>query len=312
MPLPRVSVVIPCFNAQRYIGATLRSVLAQEGVSLEVVVVDDGSSDGSAQQVAQDFPQVKLLRVPNGGVARARNRGIEAATGDWIAFVDADDIWLPGKLQAQLDEQAAWADCRMSYTAWKVWFSDSPEPEADVLQELARTAGELKRWEGASGWIYPELLLDCEVWTSTVLVRRDVLQEIGGFNPDLRIGEDYDLWLRASRVTRIQRIARPYALYRQHPGNITRGAQTANYKGQVVQSALDRWGFAGPDGRAMDARAVQRMLAKTWSDFAAAQLMAGQRAAARTSIYEALRRQFNHLPGWKLLIRSLLPLTRRP
>jgi glycosyltransferase involved in cell wall biosynthesis len=79
MSLPTVSVVIPCYNAERYIGATLRSVLDQAGAALEVIVVDDGSTDGSADLVARQFPQIKLLRVENGGVARARNFGIEAA-----------------------------------------------------------------------------------------------------------------------------------------------------------------------------------------------------------------------------------------
>ncbi|MFX8024319.1 hypothetical protein ABTK62_20960, partial [Acinetobacter baumannii] len=82
---------------------------------------------------------------------------------------------------------------------------------------LAAQAGDTARWAGATGWLYPELLLDCVVWTSTVLMQRSLLDEIGDFDSELRIGEDYDLWLRASRVTRIERVAQPLALYRQHP-----------------------------------------------------------------------------------------------
>lgn len=304
---PRVSVVIPCYNAENYVAATLRSVLAQQACELEVIVVDDGSSDGSAARVEREFPQVRLLRLTNGGVATARNAGIASAHGDWIAFCDADDIWLPGKLAAQFQAMAATPDdCRMSYTAWHVWPSVAPEPEAALLERLLAepTGG---AWAGATGWLYPELLLDCEVWTSTVLMHRSVLDEVGRFDPSLRIGEDYDLWLRASRVTRIERVARPLALYRKHVASITRGVQTANYRGQVVQHALDRWGYAGPDGRTADEATVSRMLAKTWSDYAAAQLAAGQTRAARRSLREALRRHPAHAPGWKLLLRSLLP-----
>ena len=303
----RVSVVIPCYNAERYVAATLESVLAQAGAELEVIVVDDGSKDGSAALVERDFPQVRVIRRANAGVAAARNAGIEAARGDWVAFCDADDIWLPGKLAAQFAAMDAAPGCRMSYTAWHVWPSAEPRPDAALLAELERAAGDTARWSGATGWLYPELLLDCVVWTSTVLMQRSLLAETGGFPTDLRIGEDYDLWLRASRITRIERVARPLALYRQHPQSITRSAPSANYKGRVIQSALDRWGFAGPDGRRADEAVVRHMLAKTWSDFAAAQIHSGQRAAGRASARQALKLELAHVPAWKLLVRSWLP-----
>jgi len=240
-------------------------------------------------------------------VAAARNAGIEAATCDWVAFCDADDIWLRGKLAAQFEAMAAAPGCRMSYTAWHVWVSAEPEPDAALLQRLASEAEDTRRWAGATGWLYPELLLDCVVWTSTVLMQRSLLDEIGRFDTGLRIGEDYDLWLRASRMTRIERVARPLALYRQHPASITRSTPRDNYRGRVLQRALDTWGLAGPDGRLADAAAVRAELAGSWSQFAYTQLQAGQRAAARHSVREALRVQPGHWPGWKLLLRSWLP-----
>jgi hypothetical protein len=215
-------------------------------------------------------------------------------------------------LQQQLEVMRATPDCRMSYAAWQVWPSESPEPQPGELKALAARANDRAQWSGPSGWIYPELLLDCYVWTSTVLADRHLFREIGVFDPQLRVGEDYDLWLRASRVTRIERIARPYALYRQHPHNITRRVPAANYKAEVVQRALGRWGLTGPDGRAMDRKRVHGMLAKTWSDFAAAQLGAGARSAARGSAMRALRLEPKHLAAWKLLIKSCLPIRSEP
>lgn len=299
-----LSVVIPCYNAERYIGATIDSVLAQGHADLEIIVVDDGSKDGSVALVRDRFPMVRLVEQANQGVAAARNNGIACAGGHWIAFVDADDLWLPGKLEVQFAAMAAAPACRMSYTAWQVWDCAEPTPSAAFLARLEATARDEDRWAGASGWIYPKLLLDCVVWTSTVLVERALLAETGVFDPGLRIGEDYDLWLRASRLTPILRVARPLALYRMHTGSITRSAPTDNYRATVVNRALAQWGLDSPDGARGDPAAIRQMLAKSWSDLAGAHLSAGNLRTARRSVWQALRAHAAHLPAWKVLIKS--------
>jgi glycosyltransferase involved in cell wall biosynthesis len=302
---PRISVVIPCYNAERYVGAAVRSVMAQGVPDVEVVVVDDGSTDGSVGVVRSQFPAVKLVTQANAGVAAARNKGVASAAAPWIAFLDADDLWLPGKLHAQLDALGKAQDARMCYSAWHVWNSSDMDPAPALLQQLSEWRHDKPRWTGASGWIYPELLMDCVVWTSTVLMHRDLFLAAGGFQVDLRVGEDYDLWLRLSRVTPIVRICEPAALYRMHPTGLTRSRPTANYKGQVVSRAIERWGYAGPDGRLADKAAVHRGLARSWSDYAGAQLMAGQYAAARASAWTALGFSPAHLLGWKVLAKAL-------
>ncbi|WP_182915631.1 glycosyltransferase family 2 protein [Massilia cavernae] len=304
MNTPLVSVIIPCYNAERYIGATIASVLAQGQAGMEIIVVDDGSSDGSVALVRREFPQVRVEQQVNAGVAAARNRGLGMARGEWVAFVDADDIWLPGKLAAQFAQMDAVPGCRMSYTAWQVWPSAAPLPTSEQLEQLAAIAGDSARWGGASGWIYPDLLLDCVVWTSTVLARRSLFEEIGGFDPTLRIGEDYDLWLRASRVTPIHRVAHPYALYRIHPASITKSMPTDNYRAKVIGRALASWGMRSPDGREADKASVRRLLSKSWSDYAGAHLQGGSLAQARRGGWAALRTDPGHAPGWKVLIKS--------
>lgn len=305
-----ISVVIPCYNSARYISATLRSVLEQQDVTLEVVVVDDGSSDGSADLVARQFPDVVLLRQPNQGVAAARNSGIARATHEWVAFIDADDIWLPGKLAAQWALLQSNPDARIVYTAWQVWHSTDPEPPNGLLSELAATAGDAARWAGPSGWIYPDLLLDCCVWTSTVLASTALLRDLGGFDTALRIGEDYDLWLRASRVTPILRLPRPGALYRLHPENITKGAPPRNHKDEVVGRALQRWGYHSPDGRSARRREVNRGLARSWSDFGGAHLIDGDLPTAYKAAMTALRLDPTQLLGWKVLAKTALGTLR--
>ena len=306
MPLPpAVSVVVPCYNAAAFLPSTLRSVQAQQGFDLQIIVVDDGSSDGSPDLVARDFPDVTLVRQANAGVAAARNTGLAHARHDWVAFIDADDLWLPGKLQAQWDLLASHPEAGMAYTAWKVWTSDAPVPDPPWLDRLLATDGDAQRWQGASGWIYPELLVDCVVWTSSVLVRREMLARAGGFDDTLRIGEDWDLWLRLSRLTPILRVPRPLALYRMHPHSITKAPPDTNFKHLIVTRALQRWGTAGPDGRRADMADIRRSQARTWCDMASARLLVGAVARARRDAVMAVRSQPWGVQGWKVLAKAL-------
>ena len=307
-----ISVVIPCYNAARYIGATLRSVLAQGWPNLEVIVVDDGSADASADIVARDFPSVTLIRQANAGVASARNIGIRHASGDWVAFLDADDVWLPGKLAAQWQRLSSEPETRMAYSAWQVWASEAPIPLPEDLAVLLAESDDAVLWDGPSGWIYPQLLVDCVVWTSTVLAQRSLFDEIGMFDPGLPVGEDYDLWLRASRVTPIARVARPLALYRIHPGSITKRAPAANHRSVVVERALERWGCVGPDGACARREDVQRALAASWSDYAAAHLKVGNVGEARAGGLMSTRADWHHVPGWKVLVKAWGQSLRAP
>src|SRR4051794_31394978 len=105
MPSPHISVIIAAYNAQAYLQQSVRSVLDPSYTDLEVIVVDDGSSDGTAavcRSLAADDRRVKLISQPNAGISAARNRGLAAAAGEWISVIDADDLWRPGKLARQL------------------------------------------------------------------------------------------------------------------------------------------------------------------------------------------------------------------
>lgn len=304
--LPSISVVIPCYNAEKYIVAAIRSVMLQNWPNLEIIVVDDGSRDNSVAVVADNFPFVKLIRQTNQGVAAARNNGIAQCSGDWIAFIDADDIWLAGKLQNQwalLKEQPS---VRMSCTSWQMWQSVDPEPTEALVNQLQASPVEKTSGAGPSGWIYADLLVACIVWTSTVLVHRSVFEEVGNFDSTLRIGEDYDLWLRASRVTQILRVAQPSALYRRHMASLTKSGPLKNWEAIVINSALSRWGWTSPDGNNADKKAVHKHIARTWADFAGANLVAGQRERAWYASIRSIRSYYLQLNGWKVLLKTIL------
>jgi glycosyltransferase involved in cell wall biosynthesis len=210
-PEPLVSVVIPAYNAQRTIVEAVRSVLAQTVESLEVIVVDDGSGDETCARVESiPDPRVRLVRQANGGAASARNTGIQHATGDWVAFLDADDLWVPHKLATQLD--ALGRDPAGFAAQSGAYFVDDDLRVLDVR----------RCFQSDDDLLTFLRFQNLPAVASTWIVRRDVLQQVGAFDPDLAILEDWDLSIRLARHGATINLAEPLTLYRQHPGNRSR------------------------------------------------------------------------------------------
>ncbi len=187
---PTVSVVIPAYNAQGCVGGAIRSVLAQTHPVREIIVVDDGSQDATASVVRGFAAPVRYLHQPNAGVSAARNRGVREASGDWVAFLDADDHWLPEKLDRQMEllqtrPDLHWCGCRPAYV------KDGEPAPAEIpvpLKAFLRAPAAVPFFESLrQGLVFQ---------TSGVVVRRTVLQETGGFDESLRVNEDRDLWWR--------------------------------------------------------------------------------------------------------------------
>ena len=239
----KVSVVIPLYNKRKYIGRALESVLKQSFGDLEVVVVDDGSSDGGDKIVENiNEPRVRLIHQENAGAPSARNTGIREARGEWIAFLDADDEWESAKLAEQMEAirgnpELVWASCGFS---------------------LVRSNGTIAKTETFEpGWFESEAVLrDAllpfanarHIWTGTVMAKRKELLEIGGFDTSLLGGnEDIDLWSRlAVKYPRMVYVPKPLAKYNigimdclsskgpKHAGYVSTLAQRVmSYTGQV-------------------------------------------------------------------------------
>lgn len=254
MPAPRVSVVMPAYNCAATVRDAVDSVLAQDDIDLELIVVDDGSTDGTRDVLAGYGKRLRLLRQANAGPAAARNRALALARGEYIAFLDADDLWLPGKLRAQLDYFARHPDIDVVYGHWIRWNAGEPPPASPPDTEGID--------ETASGWIYTGMLLDSMIHSITALVRRDVIDAIGGFDESLRTGEDYDFWLRVTRRYRVAKLKRTLALYRIHPASTTATERRENNEYRVLERALQRFGHAGPDGRRVDRAQLERRLSR--------------------------------------------------
>lgn len=304
MSAPLVSVVIPAYNCERFIGDALDSVFRQNDVRIEVLVVDDGSTDRTCDIVASYGNSVTLLRQKNSGAAIARNEGMRRARGEYIALLDADDVWLPGKLRLQIDHLERHADVGMCCTLWNLLHPDTAG-RYHITDVAAPDSAAVD--PKCAGWIYCELLLDCDVWTSTVVMRRGLDERVGGFDPKLRRGQDYDYWLRASRVTRIDRLAAPLALYRMQVDHDRKFPDT-NWELIVISRAIEQWGAAGPDGRALP---ESKLRARLWAlnyKFGYLQYQGRRYAQARTAFAAALRARPAHL---KTILYALVSRLRQ-
>ena len=208
---PLVSVVVPAYNAERTVAATLGSVLSQTVKQIDVIVVDDGSHDRTAEVAdATGDPRVRVLSQGNAGAAAARNTGLAAAEGRYVAFVDADDLWLPRKLERQL----AVLEGRSDVTAVQsgVLYVD------DALTVLSVRA--CVPWKDR---VLDTLMFrNLPAFPSTVVFLREALEELGGFDPSLVILEDWSLAVEAAMRCNLESVEEPLALYRVHPGNRSR------------------------------------------------------------------------------------------
>lgn len=207
---PRVSVVIPAYNAEKYLAETLQSVFAQSYSDYEVIVVDDGSIDGTLQTMKSFEPRIKALSKINGGPASARNLAINNSNGEYIAFLDSDDLWMEEKLQLQVEFLDSNPDVGLLYGEALMFSGDGDE----------------KRIEGRIGYTgdpsFRLLLYGDFIPNSTVMIRRACIEKVGLLNEsrELVAVEDYEYWMRVARLFPIAAISKPLAYYRLRDGNL--------------------------------------------------------------------------------------------
>lgn len=203
-----ISIIIPLYNKEASIATALRGVLAQSYQDFEVVVVDDGSTDGGAAVVEQfDDPRIRLIRQANGGVSAARNRGIAEAKGEHVAFLDADDEWMPTFLEEIAALIAAYPECKARATNYI--FNSNGVKSPTLLRKIPFTEerGVMTNYFEVASCSHPPM------WTSAVCIDRDLLQEIGGFPVGIKSGEDLLVWARTAVRTQWAYSMKPLAQY---------------------------------------------------------------------------------------------------
>ncbi|MGH2887201.1 MAG: glycosyltransferase [Solirubrobacteraceae bacterium] len=220
MASPRFSVVIAAFNAAGTVASAVSSVLAQTQPDLEVIVVDDGSSDRTSDVVAGiDDPRVRLIGQPNRGTAAARNAGIAIALGTYVAFLDSDDLYLPGYLE--LSERALGSAPDVGFAYTDAYVFDDTSGRVRRRSAMARNRPPVPAPTDRDQFLLA--LLERNFVFVAAVVPRDVLGAVGGFDESLHAIEDYDLWLRILlHGYRAAWVEGQHVLYRRHPGQLSR------------------------------------------------------------------------------------------
>ena len=227
---PLVSAIIPAWNSAGMAPEAVESVLAQTYPRVEVIVVDDGSTDDTAARLARFGSRITLLRQEHLGPAVARNTGLRAAKGEYVGFLDSDDLWMPEKLARCVPVLQQRPEVGVTYTAVRVREMDSgrryPQPQY--------THG---------GWMAQDLFRECRgVNTSTLLVRRTALDKVGGFDEEFFRAQDWDLMLRLAEQVQYAHVAEPLTERRLHPRSLSVTHQDlyAKYNLLVLTKALAR------------------------------------------------------------------------
>ena len=291
---PAVTVIIPVRNGISFIEEALVSVLQQSYRDLELLLVDDGSTDADYQQFEKLDSRLRVIQLEGRGVSRARNSGMAQAQGRLIAFLDADDVWFPGKLEAQVRYFEKHPEVGVVFGAFTRWTSDKSgrfEPAQSLMKDCSAVSTcDIER----SGWLYSRLLSGLLVGMNTAVIRREVYEALGGFNEAMRRGEDYDFWIKASRLYEMHALDAKVALYRIHDASAMHRLSDENHLALLLQAANMRWGLSGPGGLELTEAEFNRRLSGVHFDHGYSHFWNGNRDVARISFLSALRR--GHLP----------------
>nr|WP_314543888.1 glycosyltransferase family 2 protein [uncultured Massilia sp.] len=280
-----VSVIIPVFNGEAFIGKAIASVLRQTHPATEIIVVNDGSTDGTAQALAPFAGKIRVIHTPNRGVSSARNSGFAASTCSLIAFLDADDEWIEDKLARQIGQLAQYPRAALCCCNYLVEGGSADKVHAHFALVAQHTGSRREDWmrDPLAALVQGNFVGT----TSTVLVKRGLLNTVGLFNSRYRQGEDYDLWIRCALVTEFVVMGEILLKKTGHAGNLTNNQiETFLYHETVLEAHIGGRTFAA---RAPLRSAARLALAQTRYQLANLFYEAGRHADSGRYYLKALR-----------------------
>lgn len=291
--MPTVSVVVTCYNYGQYLDLSLQSILSQTYQDFEVVVIDDGSTD-STPNIMEHYAtddRIIYVRQENRGQPKAKNRGILESRGDFIAFLDADDIWLPTKLEKQT---ALFTDPSVGVVySRRTWMNEDGE-------ELSGNERTLR-----SGNILDHIFIDNFVCFSSSVVRRSMLEQVGYFDESLPMGIDYDLWIRLAARCDFAYVDEPLVKYRTGHANLSKNT----LKRYECAQKIMRKALSDPLIREKLSWHVPRLAwADTWSNLAVYLAASGHRRESWRHFGKALLMFPIYPQLWLRMLRCLMPV----
>lgn len=295
-PHDLVSVIVPSYNMAGFLPQAVQSALAQSYTNLEVLIVDDGSTDNTSEVVRlwEGDARVRVHRQVNGGLSNARNQGIAHTRGPFIALLDADDTWVPDKLSRQMELFAGRPEVGVVYSGYQRMDREGrPLPTEPTPMHR--------------GWVSGALLIENFVPAASAVVRRECFERCGGFDETLRTGEDYDMWLRLSAHYPFDFIAEPAIRYR-----IWGGQMSTDYRARYETGIRTMQRFLDNNPGVVDGAVVGRAWAHTYTGRGNVTLWRGRnRLGALRDYLRALSFRPGYWPAWRAILRSFIT-TREP
>ncbi len=290
-----VAVVVPCYNVENCLGRALDSVFAQTFCDYCVYAVDDGSTDGTSRVQQRYADRGVCVRQLHSGQAAARNRGIRMSESPFIAFLDADDQWLPTKLERQI----AWLknNPAVGMVFSRCASGEVARPASPAINQVPLPASERP---------FEQLVRDCDIFTPTVVVRRECLEEVGLFNESLTVCEDFNLWLRIAARWKIAVIPEVLAIRHLRPKSLSL-ATPAEERLLSGIAALEHVESACSHLSIREKRALRRALAERVYLYGSYLLASGAKAASRTKLVTAMKLRSTHGRAIVKLGLSYLP-----
>lgn len=284
---PLISIVVPTYNRKDYLRICLKSLLDQSYPNCEIVVMDDGSTDGSDVMIQSDFPQIRYFRQENAGTAAAKNHAVQKASGEYIVFLDSDDVFLPHAVESlykMLPADQPEACCYGRY--WTIDSAGTRQPTKNKMRTLP------------SGNILKDLLRHIIVINPGSMVPRKLFLEIGGFDRNLRVAEDYDLFLKLAARVPFYAVQEPIFLRRRHDSNLS----SATYeKMKTVFSVFDNFVTSHPDIR----KKYNKIIRARYADFHNKLYREAKREGLHKEAYEHIKSACRNKCSLKLLCRLL-------
>ncbi len=291
-----VSVVVPCYNVEPYLQRALDSVYAQTYRDFHIYCVDDGSTDGTLQVLKTNARSCTIVCQPHAGPAGARNRAIRLADSAFVAFLDADDEWMPSKLERQI------AVLKQDPTLGLVC-------SLCLVSERANGRRAVFSADGVPGCgrLFQDLVRNCFVFTPTVVVRRRCLEDVGLFNEALPVSEDFDLWLRIAARWKIALLPETLAITHKRPGSLS-ASISAEERLRTGIATLEHVQSSCPELWPSERRALRRALAERIYLYGSFLLSTGEKGLSRRKLICALKYQRTHWRAIAKLGLSFLPL----